>query len=634
MVGLRQTCSVVFVIVAVFVTLSTAQTSQNPSTITVVVHPLHAPVTSMVTQQFTATVTGTDNTAVTWYIDGRKGGSKTVGFISTGGLYTPPANFVVGGHTVKAVSQANNTTYGDADLYLTAYPGLYSIKNDNSRDGQDLQETILTPENVTVSKFGKIFTFPTDGISFAQPLYVANVNIPTPLNGSAGYHNVLYVVTNNDSLYAFDADGKVTEPLWYDSFIDPPGIIPVPGSCVNWNGKEGITPTPVIDPTTNTIYVEVRTLENTTGGCTGNYVQRLHALDITTGEEKFGGPVVVQAQVSGTGIGSENGIVSFSPQWENVRPGLLLSQSSYDQNSVVYLGAASLNDTEPYHGWLLGYDSQTLALKYVYCTTANGSAGGFWQMGSGLAADSDGNIFLQTGNGTFDNLTDFGMTVMKLAPNGTSVELVDSYTPDNYVLLNQQDWDLSSSGLLLLPDQPGTYPHLMIGGGKEGTIYVIDRDDLGGYNPNGNNIVQYIVGAIKGSQPGKQPYAGMWNSASYFNGNVYIIAQGDYPKMFTLNNGMMPTTATSQATFTMWGETTIISANAANNGIAWVLQFEAPALWAFNPSNLAHIYYDTTQDPTRDSLGSGPVTRTNPTVANGRVYVPGNTKILVYGLLE
>ncbi len=235
---------------------------QRPSTITVVVHPMSVPVTSMVTQQFTARVTGTSNSGVTWSVDGISGGNSKVGVISKTGLYGPPANFVVGTHTITATSMAKRGASGSATAYLVAYAGIYTNKNDNSRTGQDLQETVLTPQNVNVNTFGELFSLPIDGAVQGQPLYVANVYIPAPLNGTAGYHNVVYFGTANDSVYAYDADGKVPGgPLWQDSFIDPPSVVPVPGSCLMINPQEsGITPTPVIDPTTNAIYVEARTL--------------------------------------------------------------------------------------------------------------------------------------------------------------------------------------------------------------------------------------------------------------------------------------------------------------------------------------------------------------------------------------
>lgn len=609
--------------------------SKPDSGITVTVSPRHAPVTSMVTQQFTATVKGTSNPAVTWYVDGRQGGYKNGGTIDATGLYTPPANFVVGAHIIKAVSQADNTKLARATANLVGYAGMYTNKNDNARTGQNLQETVLTPTNVNVKTFGRVFSFPIDEVVVAQPLYVANLYIPNPLNGSPGYHNVVYVATENGTLYAYDADGKVLQgPLWQDSFINPPNVIPVPGVCLNTLGKWSITPTPVIDPTTNTMYVEVRTLENPTDQCTGTYVHRLHALDITTGQEKFGGPVVVQASVPGTGAGSVDGTVAFDPHLENSRPGLLLSQSAQDQNSVVYMGTASIEDTEPFHGWVLGFDSQTLALKYVFCTTPDGKAGGVWQMGAGLAADADGNLFVQTGNGTFDNLSDFGVSVLKLTPNNGSLVLSDYYTPNNYAFVDRQDWDVSSGGILLLPDQPGNYPHLMVGGGKEGTIYLMNRDNLGGYNAQGNNIVQYLVGAIRPSVANHLPYYGIWNAASYFQGNVYINGQFDYPKMFTLNSGLLPTTATSTGTIIMDSPVAIISANGTQDGIVWLLQRDGPpTLRAYNPNDLTQEYYDTNQNPKRDKVAYIGLHRVNPLVANGRVYVPAINRLKVYGLL-
>ncbi|MGD0268150.1 MAG: hypothetical protein ABSB14_03730 [Candidatus Sulfotelmatobacter sp.] len=611
--------------------------STQDSAITVAVHPVSAPITSMVKQQFTVTVTGTTNTAVTWYVDAVLGGNQTVGRIDGNGLYTPPANFAVGKHTVTAVSQSDRTKSGSATGDLVGYAGLYTNKNDNSRTGQNLQETVLTPQNVRVATFGKLFSYAIDASVTAQPLYVANVYVPNPLHGTAGYYNVIYIATSNDSVYAYDADGNVTGTLWYDSFINPPTVVAVPGACVTVGVPTiGIMPTPVIDPTTNTMYVEARTLEGQTTACTGTYVYRMHALDITTGLEKFGGPVEIQASIPGTGIGSVNGTLAFDPRWENARAGLLLSQAPGETDSTVYLATASPEDTEPYHGWILGYDSQTLALKYAFCSTPNGSQGGIWHRGGGLAADANGNIFVQTGNGTFDTNGDYGQSVLKLTPSNGNLGVADSYTPSNYSILNQQDWDLSSGGLLLLPDQPGKYPHLMVGGGKEGTIYLINRDNLGGYHAQSNNIVQHIVGAIRPSVPKYEPFFGIWNTSSYFNGNVYIFGQYDYPKMFTLNNGLLPTTATSAGAVIMRGPNPVISANGSANGIVWALQYDTvpPVLWAFNPSDLAQVYYNTNQDPQRDKVDSKAVERVNPTVANGRVYVPASSKVQVYGLLQ
>ncbi len=314
---------------------------------------------------------------------------------------------------------------------------------------------------------------------------------------------------------------------------------------------------------------------------------------------------------------------------------MLLSQSAQDVNSVVYIAMAGNQDWQPYHGWVLGYDSQTLALKYVFCTTPNGSEGGIWQMGGGLAADANGNIFLSTGNGTADTTTDFGSSVLELTPNNGTLTLAGYYTPSNYATLNEYDWDVTSGGVLLLPVQPGNYPNLLVAGGKEGTIYVVNRDNIGGYEQGGNNIVQYIVGAIRASVPNQKQGYGIYNTPSYFNGNVYIFGEEDYPKMFTLSNGLLPTRATSVGTVVMYSPDPIISANGSLNGIVWMLDWKPYGkLWAYNPSDLTQEYYDTNQDAKRDQVSTAPIARVNPTVANGRVYVPANSSVLVYGLLQ
>jgi hypothetical protein len=625
--GVRCSSRVALVVIMFIPMLALPSSAQ----INMEVEPRNAPVTSLVTQQFTAIVHGTANTAVTWYVDGKLGGTAASGTIDANGVYTPPATFVVGTHVIKGVSQADPSVLSRSTVYLVNYPGMYTNRNDNSRDGQNLQETVLTPSNVNVNTFGKVFSYPLDGGVHAQPLYVQNVNIPNPLNGNAGYHNVVYVATEHDSVFAFDADGKVNGPLWQVSFITPPTVVTIPGTCFEAAVAEiGITATPVIDPSTGTLYVEARTLENPTGQCTGTFIHKLHALDITSGQEKFGGPVQVEATVAGNGAGSIDNVLKFNPMTQNVRPGLLLSKTSADVHNIVFLGSASLEDIPPYHGWVLGYDSQTLAQKYVFCTTPNGRDGGIWQMGGGLAADTDGIIYASTGNGVFDDSTDYGQSILKLTPSGgNTLTLTDFFTPADWKVINSHDWDVSSGGVLLLPDQTGAYPHEMIAGGKEGTIYVIDRDDLSGYNANGDNIIQEIVGAIAPSVVGT--YYGIWNTAGYFQNNVYIFGHNDYPKMFTLANGMLPTTATSAGTTLMKSPNPIFSANGSSDGIVWILQFEASTLWAFDPDDLTNEYYDTNQKVRRDKPHGGLDTIT-PMVANGRVYVATKTELDVYGL--
>ena len=285
-----------------------------------------------------------------------------MGTITSTGLYTAPST--VGTHTVTATSGSSSAT---ATVYVSNDPagGTLTFHNDNMRTGQDTNETVLTPSNVNSSTFGKLASYPLDGLSLASPLYVQNVNIP-----GQGVHNIVIVATEHDSVYAFDADGKSSTPLWHVNFTNPSaGVTTVPAADTGETGdipnEIGITGTPVIDPATGTIYVVAATKE--VSGGTTNYVQRLHALDLTTGAEKFGGPVVIQASVPGTGPGSSGGTLPFDPLHENQRTGLLLL------NGVVYFGFSSHGDVEPFHGWVLGYNASTLKQVMVYNATPNGN---------------------------------------------------------------------------------------------------------------------------------------------------------------------------------------------------------------------------------------------------------------------
>ena len=331
--------------------------------------------------------------------------------------------------------------------------------------------------NVNQNQFGKLFSYPIDGMAFASPLYVANVSI-----SGQGYHNVVYVATENDSVYAFDADGLSTTPLWHVSFLKS-GVTTIPcadtGECGDILTQIGITSTPVIDQTGGTIYVVAATKEGTS-----TWVQRLHALDITTGAEKFGGPVVLQASLPGTGSGSSGGNVAFDPLRENQRAGLLLN------GGVLYIAFGSHGDNSPWHGWVLGYNSTTLLQTMMYDTTPNGNGGGIWQGGGGLATDATGDIYYVTSNGDFDVNTggvDYGDSVQKLSPTGT---VVDYFTPHDQQNMDVNNLDLGAGGPVMLVDQTtGSYPHLLITAGKSGTIYVINRDSLGHYNASNDNQI-------------------------------------------------------------------------------------------------------------------------------------------------
>ncbi|HEY6289980.1 MAG TPA: choice-of-anchor D domain-containing protein, partial [Terriglobia bacterium] len=451
------------------------------------VSPGVASITFGLIEQFKASINGVKTSNVTWGVDGIVGGNSTVGTISASGLYTPPAT--AGPHTVSATTTKPAQT-ASARLVVTNYTGTFSWHNDAGLTGQNLNETVLTTGNVNSNQFGKLFSLPVDGQAYAQTLYVQGLKIP-----GQGTHNVIYVATENDSVYAFDGDGRSQTALWHVSFISPPGVTTVSSTavnCTNIGSQVGITSTPVIDPVRGVLYVLAVTAESENGNQSVQYVQRLHALDIATGAEELGGPVVITASVPGTGEGSVGGVITFDPLHEEQRSALALV------NGVVYLNWASYCDNDPYHGWTLGYDGGSLAQVSVFNTSPNGTRVGTWESGSSTAADADGNLFLTTGNGTFDASTgglDYGETYLKLS-TASGLNVADYFTPYDQAADTQADLDAGSGGPLLMPDQPAPYPHLMVGAGKEGTIYLINRDDMGGYNPNNNNqIVQSLTAA-------------------------------------------------------------------------------------------------------------------------------------------
>ncbi len=524
------------------------------------------------------------------------------------------------------VTDAEPTTANIA-LPLTIAPAFQESvttqHNDNSRSGQNVNETMLTPANVNVGSFGRLFSDVVDGYIYAQPLYVPSVAIP-----GKGIHNVVYVVTEHDSVYAFDADSNDGGGLlWHTSFINPGnGITTVSTQDVNCGAispEIGATSTPVIDVSTNTIYVLAETKEQ------GNFFHRLHALDITTGIERNGSPVTISAQVPGTGEGSSGGFITFDPLMELNRPGLALSQGN------IYIAWSSNCDNPPFHGWVMGYDKTTLQQKGVWATTANGAEGGIWMSGGGIAADASGNLFIPTGNGTFDTSgspVDFGDSIVKLPSAGSSFAPVDYFTPYDQGTLGDNDEDVGSGGALLLPDQSGVHVHELIEASKEGSIYVVDRDHMGHFNSNNNSqIVQNIVGQV----------GGIFSTPAYWNGNVYFGGYLDALKAFSLTDGMLSTVPTSQSgvTFRFPGPTASVSANGNTNAIVWALQTDLTlnggneVLYAFDATNLSNELYDTTQNPTRDTVG-GAVKFATPTIANGKVYVGAAQQLSVFGTIS
>jgi len=576
------------------------------------------------TQQFTATVTSTSNKNVTWDVNGVAGGTATVGTISSSGLYTAPAQVPSPAQvSVNATSMADPTKSDSANVTISEiagsgpFTGVLTYHNDNSRTGQNLNESVLSPANVTQSKFGKLFSYPLDGQVFAQPLYVYKV----PIDGQN--HNVIYVATEHDTVYAFDADNKASSALWSVSFLNSAeGVTPIPSSDLDSpiNPEIGVTSTPVIDGNSGTLYVLAATKEN------GNYVHRLHALDITSGAEKFGGPVVIQGSVPGSGSGSSNGQITFQTKIQLQRPALLLSKG------VIYLAWASYNDHGLYHGWVMAYDASTLHQIAIWNDTPNGERGGIWQSGCGLSADSAGNVYVAIGNGTFDAYAggaNYGDSFIKLTLNGSSLSVTDYFTPFNQQTLSDEDSDLGSSGLVLLPDQAGVNPHLGISAGKEGKIYLVNRDHLGKFqSDNDSQIVQSIPDAL-----GTTPDDRNFSSAVYWNGSVYFVGNTDAIKQFQLNSGLLSTSPVSQSSHQFgYTGTSSISANGSGNGILWTMEAGGSVLHAYDATNLANELYNSKQAGSRDFFGSA-IRFNPPTVANGKVYVAGQTEIAVFGLL-
>ena len=507
-----------------------------------------------------------------------------------------------------------------AGLPLCAQVSVLTYQYDTSRAGANLNESVLTKANVMVNQFGKLFSYPVDGYIYGQPLYLPGVTVP-----QKGIHDAIYLATEHDSVYAFDADsnsGANSTPLWHVTFINPSaGVTTVPyqdTSCSQIVPELGITSTPAIDPASGTIYVVAMTKE--TVGSVTTYVHRLHALDVATGAEKAGSPVAIQASVPGTGEGGTT--VVFRAKDYKQRAGLVLF------NGILYTAWASHCDIGQYHGWLIAYDAKTLSQTSVYNNTPNGNQASFWAGGAAPAVDAGGNIFVVGGNGTFDpggKGPDVGESFLKLSTSG-GLTLADYFTPFNYDSLNQSDLDVGSAGVALLADDAGSaqHPHLMVGSGKEGRIYLLDRDNLGKVRAGSDSqIVQSIPGAI----------GGLFGNPAYYNKTIYFGGSGDSLKAFPISGGRMATSPASQsaAKFDYPGCVPTISANGTADGIVWILEASG-TLHAYDASNLASELYNSNQNKTRDALGAT-VKFSVPMVVNGKVYAGTQSALSVYGLL-
>ena len=495
-----------------------------------------------------------------------------------------------------------------------AQVSVLTYHNDNSRTGANTNETILTPANVSSNIFKRLFVCGVDGYVFAQPLVAVGVNIPR-----FGSRNVVYVATEHDSLYAFDAD--TGRRYWQAKLLPKRGktVASKDVACSDVTPEIGVTSTPVIDPSTSTIYVLEKGKTNTV------FFQRLHALDLATGVEKFGGPVSLAASSFGMGDGEVNGVINYDTLRQHQRSALLLA------NGVVYVASASACDIDSYHGWILGYNATNLTQVAAFNDTPNGGRGGIWMSGCGPSADASGNIYVSTGNGTFSadtNGVDYGNSIIKFSTNG-GLSVSDYFTPFDQVNLSAFDIDFGSSGVLLLPDQPGPNPHLAITGGKSGTLYLVNRDDLGQFQSGSDSqIVQSLPGIIGAD----------FCTPAYFNGNLYYNGEADTLKEFALNNGLLSTNPVSQSVNSILfpGATPSVSANGTNNAIVWIVQTDAytvrngqAVLHAYDATDLTRELFNSA---TRRQPPGAAVKFAVPTVANGKVYVGAVHRLAVYGL--
>ena len=506
--------------------------------------------------------------------------------------------------------------------------------NDNSRAGWNDNEDTLTTSNVNVQKFGKVFTLAVDDQVYAQPLVVGHVSM------RGGFHNVVYVATVNNTIYAFDGDDGTL--YWQKNYtaagMRPPRNVDMTGACgggyQDFSGNIGIVGTPVIDAARGTMYFVAR---GTSAGTT--YAQHLHAVNILDGTEVAGSPTAITATANGNGDGSVNGVITFNAQRQNQRQALTLV------NGVVYVSFSSHCDWGPYHGWILGYDAATLAQRTVYNATPNGYAAGMWESGNGMAADAVGNVYVVTGNGTVGdggdptNLTNRGESALKLTPSGSTLRVASYFTPFNYQALNDDDVDYGSMGGFLIPGSD-----YYVTGGKDGNIYLLNRDAMGGYVPSSNQIQQVVA---LGSN------ANMHCQAAYFKGSlreyVYVWPENAPLHAIRFDRGSNLLSTQDEIVSNVPGPTgqsgavLSVSSNGSQDGTG-ILWASYPSsgdaehtvspgiLRAFDANDVTRELWNNQQNPQRDASGYY-AKFAAPTIANGHVYLPTfSNKIVVYGL--
>ncbi len=618
---------------SVVVSNSAGKITSNAATLTVNAAPVAPSITQQPSNQsvtagqtatFSVTAAGTTPLAYQW----QQGTTAISG--ATSASYTTPAtttsnngaqfSVVVSNPQGKATSNAATLTVNAAPPATT---DVLTYHNDTARTGQNLTETTLTTSNVTSANFGKLGFYSVDGLVDAEPLYASSV--PVPSNGT---HNLLIVPTENDSVYAFDADSGST--IWQITTLKPGETASDNRGCGQVTPEIGVTSTPVIDRTqgpNGAVYVVAMSKDGS-----GNYYQRLHALDLALGTELFNGPVDIEATYPGIGDNTNGTSVVFDPKQYKERAALLLL------NGVIYTSWASHCDIRPYTGWIMGYSESTLAQTSVLNVTPNGNEGAIWMAGAGLAADSLSNIYFLDANGDFDTTVnaegfpsdgDYGNAFMKLSTTSNELAVADFFEMDNEASENGSDTDLGSGGTIVLPDLTdgsGNTWHLAVGAGKDSNLYLVNRDSMGKFSANKSSIYQELAGALPG---------GVFAMPAYFNSTIYYGSVGSPIQAFTITNAKLPTSATAQTSnsFGYPGATPSISANGTSNGIVWAVENTSPAvLHAYNASTLIELYNSNQASGGRDQFGAGNKFIT-PMIVNGKVFVGTTNGVAVFGLL-
>jgi hypothetical protein len=551
----------------------------------------------------------------------------TLSGLPAGSTTTPPSPFSVAPGNSQTVNLSVPPTVFAGNFTLTASGNSAALTHsiqipltvlgqlpvttwhyDNARTSANTWETILTPSNVNSTSFGKLFTQPTDGFVVGHPLYLPGVTI------GLGVYNVVYVATMHDSVYAFDADHANAAPLWITSILSysPAGATTVPATVKKNSGTTGwtelgIISTPVIDPVTGTLYLVAETYEN------GSVTHRLHALDVATGQEKPGGPTTLAATYILNGT-----TTTFSDLYQMNRPGLLLT------NGHVYIAFGSNCCNDYSQGWVLSYNAATLQQEGTYTAQPGKTLASIWQKGAGISADTSGNIYAETGEGPYIAGTNLSVSVLKLTQTDTTLALTDWFTPYNQLYLSSNDLDLND-GVLILPDQPGTYPHELIAEGKEGTIYILNRDNMGQFCSTCTTVDSQIVQEIPqgaGRQSGTPVY---WNNTVYFTGEAIPV------QAYTLSNGVLVVPPSVRSIQIAGGGHAVITANGNSNGVLWFVN--GASLWAMDASTLSTLYTSDQAANSRDTLPALAHFAT-PIVADGKVFIGTQNSLVVYGLLS